>query len=125
MNVQWYLARHVSDLARGETRNVGVVLVHEDAVLTAFIGQTTSGAIDDDLLRALGLRPAYQDWVAHWQRTAADGPAAVEAAAHPDTRRENYYLELAGQILAGDAPPADRMLEDLFTRLVVPVESSR
>jgi hypothetical protein len=123
MNAQWYLAKHVRDLARGEVENVGLVLVQDGHVLGRFRGERAAGTVDLRTVRGFGLTPAYREWVTYWRNSMQIGPDHFLSTCTHRSADDNYYLELAGEVVVGDAPARQfDMLEQLYSRLVASVD---
>lgn len=117
MSIRWALARHIADLDRGETRNMGVVLMVDGQVLGRFLGERNN-RIDLRAVRGLGAGPAYRSWVEYWRRQILLGEGAVNEAIGSTRPGENYLLEAAGEMILGDVEDPKAFLNDLFARLV-------
>jgi len=114
---QWFIAKYMPDLQRREPRNVGVVLFFGDRMLSRFLGEDPldPGKIDGRSIRhKVGSPTNYRDWVHFWRVAAASGPEQIIARRPAD----NYYLERAGQQLAGGATDPEALLSRLFSQLV-------
>ena len=67
--VQFYIAQHMPDLLRRETRNVGVLVKRGDQVTARFIGEPHPGAdIDGRSLKHCKDAKLYRLWVNHWRK---------------------------------------------------------
>lgn len=118
MSITWFLARHVADLARGEARNMGVVLVHGDQILARFVGENEQGVVDGRRVRAYETSGAYKQWVQYWRSQLAYGPENIINVAKASDRHGNYFLDAAGEWLVGEPLAPQAMLDELYGRLV-------
>jgi hypothetical protein len=120
MTTQWLLAKYVSDVARHEPQNVGLILLRDGEIATRFIGQRQDGSIDGRLTKYVRSFATYRAWVEHWRSLSAEGVDALLAAATASQRDENYVLEVGGQIVLGADPSIEtaELLDDLYGRLV-------
>lgn len=67
--VRFYIAQHMPDLLRRETRNVGVIVQRGDEVAARFIGESHPGAeIDGRSLKNFSDPKLYRLWVNHWKK---------------------------------------------------------
>jgi len=126
MTGQFLLARYVSNLERGETKNIGVIVWTKGAVASRFVAADSAEFIED--------RENFERWVAYWQDLCAqpriqvfnDPPATNKSArflkALQSTQRGNYRLEPGGVVM-DDVTPAN--INDatsfLFSRIVAPI----
>ncbi|MEY4508205.1 MAG: hypothetical protein RLZZ450_327 [Pseudomonadota bacterium] len=122
MKTFWMVAKHIPDLRRRETINIGVLLVAGDQRLCRFVGQRPDGTIDGRRVRsAYGALPTYKAWVAYWQAKANEAPIeelqALTGAMRAD---DSFFLEPGGTRLLGDVSPG-AFLDTLFAMLVEPV----
>lgn len=117
MTVRWALARHIADLERGETRNMGVVLVNDGQVIGRFLGER-NGTVDLRTVRGMGAGPAYRSWVEYWRGQMLLGEAGLAEAMNASQPGENYFLQYAGELLVGEMGDAHEFLDSLFSKLV-------
>lgn len=118
MTPQWYVAKYVPDIRRGEPRNIGVlVLDREGRAAARFYGERDGRPIDGRTTRGVvNSVEVYRRWVAHWRSLLAGGEPALRAGGE---RRvdDNYYLEPGGQILLASSGREDSTLYDLLDEL--------
>jgi len=69
MSLQWFVVKHVPDLVRRESRNIGVILVDDGGqlALSHLVGETTDGKIDGRSVTGIGQHLVYMAWVKQWQ----------------------------------------------------------
>jgi hypothetical protein len=67
MIMRYLLLRYISDLARNEPRNIGVVLACEQGVVAKFLGEK-DGRLDLRAVRALASHSGtYRQWIDYWR----------------------------------------------------------
>lgn len=69
MSNRYYIVRFIENLARGETKNIGVFYEGENGISGRFLGEKGNGAIDLRSVRSLVPHtPTYKQWVDYWKR---------------------------------------------------------
>jgi hypothetical protein len=127
MIVEWLVAKYVSDLARGEPRNIGVVVRYGPKMMSRFLGERDDGTVDGRAARTVNAPAAYYKvWVESWKRRFAEWEQSEAENVQPFLRRrptDNYYLDYGGERLVGtESTDAGTLLGDLFLRLVASVQ---
>jgi hypothetical protein len=99
-------------------------LVHDGQVLTKFLGESPEDPtnIDGRRIRATGADPDnYKAWVHYWRETALRQRFEKLKARRSD---DNYFVEPAGRVLAGEVVDPQTFLADLYQQLVAPPDGS-
>ncbi len=69
MTTECWIAKFVADPFRGETKNVGVFVRHNDCLATKLIGIREDGVADNRKIRGLFSEPdVFNQWQSYWQR---------------------------------------------------------
>lgn len=121
MTIQWYVIKHVPDLVRREPRNVGVIVVDEDAQvrLSRFLGEGATGDIDGRSVGSIGNHLVYKAWVKQWLALRDAGVDALTEAAELGRKAgASFFVEAGGTWLVGDSAAHEEVLSDLYVRLV-------
>jgi len=117
MAPKWFVAKYIPDMRRREPINVGVVVDLGGPRLYRFLGQRHDGSIDGRRLRWAGSSDNYRAWLNYWVASLQSGEQLDRlcVAHHIDS---NYYLEPAGERLAGPEVDGETLLDDLYSALV-------
>jgi hypothetical protein len=122
MATEVFVAKYVPDPARGEPRNVGVVVRDGERALARFIGETTKpgvAAIDGRSVRYAVGAPleAYREWVRFWRRELLErGGHPEELPAAPGSA---FFLVRAGEIWLDESHASlESNVARLYSRLV-------
>lgn len=118
MTTKIYLAKYVSDPARWEPRNVGVVIDDGTTRRARFLAEDDRGKIEGYRVRyAVGApTEVYREWVSYWRRVLlADG---ADPLGFTDTAG-GFFIQEAGEVFAEEeARPIDAVTAEYFARLV-------
>lgn len=69
MTTEYWIAKFVADPFRGETRNVGVFVRHNDCLAAKLIGIRDDGIADNRRIRGIFSQPdIFNQWQSYWQR---------------------------------------------------------
>lgn len=118
MTTRILLARHVSDYRRNEPRNVGVIIVGEDAYAARFIGEDDQGKLDGRRARRIvgvGI-DIYREWVEFWREELKSGPQGLD-----DILAEvgaNFYIDDAANVWDDEPHEPEVLLARYFDLLV-------
>lgn len=123
MNARWLVAKHVPDLRRQETRNVGVVLVTDAGCFSRFIGERVDGTLDGRRLRWSGSSQVFKSWVAYWRHQLESGPRADEMIGR--RADDSYFLVAGGERLLGESALDPRSFLDYLYGTLVEEEPER
>jgi hypothetical protein len=115
---RYFIAQHIPDVMRRETRNVGVFVHKGDEVSCRFFGEDpASGKIDGRQLKSFRSPKAYRQWVKHWRRTVTLGKDELEDRL---TSRGgiNYLVIPGGEVTATGTDSAREICSYLYSLLV-------
>lgn len=116
----WLVAKYMPDLRRREPRNVGVVVVAPDGVVSRFKGERIDGHIDGRSARMGMDLGTYRAWIDFW-RHELDSPVPEEEVetllrAEPD---QQLLLEFGGRVVYDEEPSsAQALLDEIYPSLV-------
>lgn len=117
MTLRWYVVKYVPDLTRGEPRNMGLVLVAGDAIISRFLGES-GGEVDGRKVRSrVNSVEIYKGWVDYWHSSlSVDSVGRLAKRRRPG---DNYFLELGGERAFGAEETApSELFEKLYAHLV-------
>jgi hypothetical protein len=124
MTPQWFVARFVRDLRRGEQQNIGVILFQGGKFFARFLGEAPDApeAIDGRRIRGVGAaHENYKAWVHFWRQTASRGNMEKLLSRRAG---DNYFVEAGGRQIAGHQTEPAVLLHELYSELVSPSEPS-
>lgn len=123
MNARWLVAKHVQDLRRQETRNVGVVLLTDTECFSRFMGERLDGTLDGRRLRWSGSSQVFKAWVAYWRHQLESGePTEKLIRRRAD---DSYFLVHGGERLLGEKALDPRSFLDCLYGTLVEEEPER
>jgi hypothetical protein len=122
MTNRYFVARFIEDLARRETKNIGVFLATEDGVSARFLGERPNRLLDLRTVRSLVQHtPTYKQWIEYWRFVMSQTKPVEEIASElVSSTRGNFVVE-EGQALFLPREIEDSRSEqlDYLFRLVV------
>lgn len=112
----YFLAQHMPDPMRKETRNIGVLVHKGDSVAAKFLGeQEAKDEIDGRALRGVGDARLYRMWIEHW-REAIEQQEWMKCVA--DKSRITYRFIPGGSVEDTGLDSVDSICAYLFSTLV-------
>lgn len=92
---QYWLARYVNDVFRGEAANIGVFVKLSDGSLAArFVGEGDDCSVDGRKLTRFSDSSAYRQWVAFWRDEIGQGNIDFIVR----SQSANFVVEPAGRL---------------------------
>ena len=121
MSARWYVVKHIPNLMRLEPQNIGVIMLVNGTGMSRFLGeQGDGGEIDGRTVPQFGNHLVYKAWVRYWRDLSNHPDKLAEHVRAGRPAGSSFYIEDAGELLAGHIDgPADT-LDDLYTSLVRP-----
>ena len=97
MTGEYWVFKYVEDLARQETRNIGVVLKTDAGVVARFLGERDGGgALDLRTVRGVVRHtPTYKQWVDYWRH-------CLQESASADAARDRLLQSLRGNFISSE-----------------------
>jgi len=95
MSSKYYVAKFMEDLARRETKNIGVFYVTESGISAKFLGEKANGTIDLRTVRSLIQHtPTYKQWIGYWRDALTQTKSSEEILAEVmSSARGNFVIE--------------------------------
>jgi hypothetical protein len=115
MSVQYWVAKNVEDPIRNETRNVGVIARHGEAIAARFIGERGTGELDRRLLGQRLRHPeVYLQWLEYWRREIDRGHLRTIL----DVVTPNYFIVEGGEITDTNTDTVEAVCAFLYSLLI-------
>jgi hypothetical protein len=119
MRASWYLLKYSSDVFRAEPRNIGVIVVGDEANAVRFAGER-DGQFDGRRVKGMVSSPdAFRAWIGYLRHHVEGGTFDRVLQSLKRRAFDNYLVEYRGEILEiSGSRDVDRAASDLFSRLV-------
>jgi hypothetical protein len=115
VGVRYFLAQHMPDVIRRETRNVGIVVEMNGVVVAKFLGEKEPGALDGRSISGVSDAKLYRMWVRHWRKVIAKDDWQARLFAD---NRTTYGFISGGEVSDTGADSVDDVCSYLFSMLV-------
>jgi hypothetical protein len=114
--VEYFIARHIPDVFRQETTNIGVIVRKGERVIAKFIGESSPNAFDGRKIRNFTYPDIYKQWVRYWRRLLRDSGIA----ALPDivATSNNYSVIKGGEVSNTGKDDIEDVANYLYSLLV-------
>ena len=99
MTMRYLVARYISDLARNEPKNIGVLLASESGVMAKFIGER-DGRIDLRVMRPLVSHTGtYKQWIDYWRYVIAQDAEPEQKLDKVLASSRGNYMTVEGEVV--------------------------
>lgn len=131
---KFLVCKYVENIRRQETRNVGVILVHNNTIHARFLGEDFPGEIDGRRIKTVvDDYQTYAQWVNYWRYcidpinvSSSDqvSDQEVERAITQliESERQNFFISKGGEVLIPNSEHKDAsaLLTYLYNEVVEP-----
>lgn len=114
MSALYWVAKYIEDPFRNETRNIGVIVSWNGAIVARFVGERDDGVFDARKLKNFIYPNVYAQWRDFWRKkiNSRNIEAIVEA------RTPNFFVALGGDVDGVESDTASDVCNFLYNLLV-------
>ena len=119
---RYFIARFIENIARGESKNIGVFYLSEQGLSARFLGERPNGSLDLRSARSVTPHnPTYKQWIEYWRRVLKEFTDPKEAIEEiKASAKGNFVIDEGSRLFVppGAMEDESQTLEYLFHLLV-------